>query len=180
MSQIGARAKTKFKASLLPNAWIHIDSDEPVTVDKSESGQAVMTSLSMLVAEELECDWKKIHTEFAPADKAYFNPMLGMQGTGASSSIRVSYTPMLKPVRQRARRVRTHPAAQAKLARRSSPQQPATEFSRRRISAFAACRFARKISSNSSGLELSDKFHWNVFHKSVLGRARLLPWPLRT
>jgi CO/xanthine dehydrogenase Mo-binding subunit len=98
MSQIGARAKTKFKASLLPNAWIHIDSDEPVTVeiDKSESGQGVMTSLSMLVAEELECDWKKIHTEFAPADKAYFNPMLGMQGTGASLSIRVSYTPMLK------------------------------------------------------------------------------------
>ena len=80
------------------NAWIHIGADDIVTImiDKSEMGQGVMTSLSMLAAEELECDWKKLRAEFAPAEKAYFNPAFGAQGTGGSSSIRSSYLPMLK------------------------------------------------------------------------------------
>jgi isoquinoline 1-oxidoreductase subunit beta len=80
------------------NAWIHIGTDDVVTVmiDKSEMGQGVMTSLSMLAAEELECDWKKIRAEFAPAAKAYYNPAFGAQGTGGSSSIRSSWGPMLK------------------------------------------------------------------------------------
>jgi isoquinoline 1-oxidoreductase subunit beta len=81
-----------------PNAWIRIGADDFVTliIDKSEMGQGVVTSLSMLAAEELECDWKKIRTEFAPADKAYINPIFGLQGTGGSSSIRGSWTPLLK------------------------------------------------------------------------------------
>ena len=80
------------------NAWIHIGADDIVTImiDKSEMGQGVMTSLSMLAAEELECDWKKLRAEFAPAERAYFNPAFGAQGTGGSSSIRSSYLPMLK------------------------------------------------------------------------------------
>src|SRR5258706_13020440 len=58
------------------NAWIHIGTDDIVTIviDKSEMGQGIMTGLAMLAAEELECDWKNIRTEFAPNDKAYFNP----------------------------------------------------------------------------------------------------------
>jgi isoquinoline 1-oxidoreductase subunit beta len=85
-------------AVFAPNAWIRIATDESVTViiDKSEMGQGVVTSLSMLVAEELECDWTKIRTEFAPADKAYFNPLFGAQGTGGSTSVRASWTPLLK------------------------------------------------------------------------------------
>jgi len=80
------------------NAWIHIGADDMVTIliDKSEMGQGVMTSLSMLAAEELECDWKKVRAEFAPAEKVYYNPAFGAQGTGGSSSIRSSYQPMLK------------------------------------------------------------------------------------
>ena len=80
------------------NAWIHIGTDDIVTImiDKSEMGQGVMTSLSMLAAEELECDWKKVRAEFAPAAKIYYNPAFGSQGTGGSSSIRSSWGPMLK------------------------------------------------------------------------------------
>src|SRR5215469_8553238 len=61
------------------NAWIHIGADDMVTIliDKSEMGQGVMTSLSMLAAEELECDWKKVRAEFAPAEKVYYNPAFG-------------------------------------------------------------------------------------------------------
>ncbi len=80
------------------NAWIHIGTDDIVTIviDKSEMGQGIMTGLAMLAAEELECDWENIRTEFAPNDKVYFNPIVGFQGTGASSSTRGSWEPMRK------------------------------------------------------------------------------------
>jgi len=83
-------------SAFAPNAWIRIAPDDTITlvIDKSEMGQGVVTSLSMLLAEELECDWKKIRTEFAPADKAYFNPIFGLQGTGGSMSIRASWKPL--------------------------------------------------------------------------------------
>ena len=78
------------------NAFIHVSPDDKVTIliSKSEMGQGVVTSLSMLAAEELECDWKRIRWEFAPADKAYFDPVFGMQGTGGSQSIHSGWVPM--------------------------------------------------------------------------------------
>src|SRR5882757_1878581 len=80
------------------NAWMRIGTDDTVTIiiDKSEMGQGIQTALCMIAAEELECDWKKIRTEFAPAAKEYFNPAFGMQGTGGSSSVRSSWDPMRK------------------------------------------------------------------------------------
>ncbi len=80
------------------NAWIHISPDDRVTIyiDKSEMGQSILTGLCMEAAEELECDWKQIRTEFAPADKVYINPQFGAQGTGASSATRTTWTPLRK------------------------------------------------------------------------------------
>jgi CO/xanthine dehydrogenase Mo-binding subunit len=80
------------------NAWMRISPDDTVTImiDKSEMGQGILTALCMLAAEELECDWKKIRTEFAPAAPEYFNPAFGVQGTGGSSSVRSSWDPMRK------------------------------------------------------------------------------------
>lgn len=80
------------------NAWVRIAPDDTVTfiIDKSEMGTGVITSLSMLLAEELECDWKKIRTEFAPAAPQYFNPIFGLQGTGGSTSVRASWGPLTK------------------------------------------------------------------------------------
>jgi isoquinoline 1-oxidoreductase beta subunit len=80
------------------NAWVHISHDDTVTllIDKSEMGQGVITSLAMLLAEELEFDWKKVKTEFAPAAPPYFNPLFGVQGTGGSTSIRASWGPLTK------------------------------------------------------------------------------------
>jgi len=81
-----------------PNAWIRIGTDDTITlvIDKSEMGQGVVTSLAMIMAEELGCDWKKIHTEFAPAAKEYANPVFGMQGTGGSTSVRGSWAELSK------------------------------------------------------------------------------------
>jgi isoquinoline 1-oxidoreductase beta subunit len=80
------------------NAWMLISPDDTVKImiDKSEMGQGILTALCMMAAEELDCDWKKIKTEFAPAAKEYFNPAFGMQGTGGSSSVRSSWDPMRK------------------------------------------------------------------------------------
>ncbi len=54
-----------------------------------EMGQGVMTSMPMLVAEELDFDWRKIKTEWAPADAKYGNPNFGgQQLTAGSNSVR--------------------------------------------------------------------------------------------
>src|SRR5919198_5830462 len=85
-------------APFAPNAWLRINPDESVlvVVDRSEMGQGVTTSLPMLLAEELEADWSKVRIEFAPADKAYTNPMFGMQGTGGSTRVRAAFLPLRK------------------------------------------------------------------------------------
>jgi isoquinoline 1-oxidoreductase beta subunit len=78
------------------NAFVHVSPENVVTIliSKSEMGQGVITSLSMLAAEELECDWKKIHFEFAPAATVYFDPAFHMQGTGGSQTIHSGWVPM--------------------------------------------------------------------------------------
>jgi isoquinoline 1-oxidoreductase subunit beta len=76
------------------NAYVHIGPDGSTTlmIAKSEMGQGVVTSMSMLLAEELECDWSKIRTEFPGVDPAY-GPM---QGTFGSLSVRTSWDPLRK------------------------------------------------------------------------------------
>ncbi len=59
-------------------------------IHKAEMGQGTVTSLSMLLAEELECDWAKIRTEFPGVDRAFG----GSQGVFGSQSIRSSWTPL--------------------------------------------------------------------------------------
>jgi CO/xanthine dehydrogenase Mo-binding subunit len=51
-------------------------------------GQGISTALAMVLAEELDLDWKRVKTEFAPAAPQYFNPIFGLQGTGGSCSVR--------------------------------------------------------------------------------------------
>jgi isoquinoline 1-oxidoreductase beta subunit len=98
---IGFRIPTRREQNpspFAPNAWLRISPDDSilVVVDRSEMGQGVATALPMLLAEELEADWTKVQIEFAPADKAYANPLFGMQGTGGSTSVRAAWTPLRK------------------------------------------------------------------------------------
>jgi isoquinoline 1-oxidoreductase beta subunit len=76
-----------------PNAFLRIALDGTVTVQVKhlEFGQGVMTSLPMLLAEELECDWSKIRAELAPAAPVYVHSAFGMQITGGSSSVSNSW-----------------------------------------------------------------------------------------
>jgi len=93
-----AQAGTAAPVPLAPNAFLRITPDGQITVicGLSEMGQGVHMGIAMLVAEELDADWKRVRLEQAPADPAYVNPMLRMQGTGGSTSIRGSWEPMRK------------------------------------------------------------------------------------
>lgn len=84
-------------AAFAPNAFIRIDEQGVVTliIPQVEMGQGVYTSLSMIVAEELDADWKRVRVEHAPPnEKLYFNPMLGVQATGNSNSVRGFWKPL--------------------------------------------------------------------------------------
>jgi isoquinoline 1-oxidoreductase beta subunit len=76
-------------STFTPNAFIRIDSDDSVTilVNKSEMGQGVYTALPMIVAEELEADWKKIRVEAASVAPVYNHTVFGIQVTGGSTSV---------------------------------------------------------------------------------------------
>jgi isoquinoline 1-oxidoreductase beta subunit len=77
--------KTVASTIFEPNAWIKIKSDNivQIMVGKSEMGQGVLTSLPMIIAEEMDLDWSKIIIEKAPADQKKY----GSQMTGGSNSV---------------------------------------------------------------------------------------------
>ena len=77
--------------SFEPNVWIKVNADDTVRIMLTmlEMGQGVMTSMPMLVAEELDFDWTRIKTEWAGADPRYGNPNFGgQQLTAGSNSVR--------------------------------------------------------------------------------------------
>ena len=88
-----ARAADAPKPTYAPNAFLRIAPDNTVTVmvNRLEFGQGVHTSLPMLIAEDLDCDWSQVRGELAPAADVYKDPAFGMQMTGGSGSIAHSY-----------------------------------------------------------------------------------------
>ncbi len=108
------------------NGWLTIAPDDTITVvvPKAEMGQGVHTALTMLMAEELACDWTRVRVEHSPIDKIYGNVSalveglpfapeadgtlvrgirwmmaktareLGVMMTGGSSSVRDCWMPM--------------------------------------------------------------------------------------
>ena len=81
---------TSAPAPFKPNAWVTIAPDGSITLTchRNEMGQDVHTSLSMLLAEELGVDPRRVTVVQAPVEPVYINAMLGAQITGGSTSIR--------------------------------------------------------------------------------------------
>ena len=94
----GAKPADGKTTYLEPNAWLRIGSDDTITFycDKSEMGQGVYTSLTMLVAEELGVGIERINTEFAPPGDKYINALIGGQVTGGSTSVRDGWEKLRK------------------------------------------------------------------------------------
>lgn len=75
-------------------AWVAIAPDDTVVVRiaRSEMGQGTLTGLAQLVAEELECDWKKVKAEYVtPGQNLARNRVWGDMSTGGSRGIRSSH-----------------------------------------------------------------------------------------
>jgi isoquinoline 1-oxidoreductase subunit beta len=75
------------------NAWVVIRPDDTVVIRiaRSEMGQGSLTGLAQLVAEELECDWSKVTTEFpTPGQNVARKRVWGEFSTGGSRGIRTS------------------------------------------------------------------------------------------
>jgi isoquinoline 1-oxidoreductase subunit beta len=87
----GVPVSTAHTNSFAPDVWVRLDADNTVTIQvaKSELGQGVLTSLAMLLAEELDADWTKVQVEQALADRQF-----GDQKTDGSSSISDSFYTM--------------------------------------------------------------------------------------
>lgn len=91
---LGAEGTRKSKSPAKPHdlgSFVQVDDDGVVTlwVSKSDMGQGVRTALPMIVAEELDADWKSVRVR-----QAWFDKKFGRMGTGGSSSVRTMYQPL--------------------------------------------------------------------------------------
>ncbi len=95
----GRMARAASAGPFVPNAFIRIGEDGKIVLIMRdvEMGQGICTGASMLMAEELDVGLDQITPDFAPPnDKLYANPLLGVQATGGSTSIRADWEPLRK------------------------------------------------------------------------------------
>ena len=95
---LNASGKEEALSGFKPNVWFEIRPDNKVviTIGASEMGQGVHTALPMIIADELEADWKQIQVRQGPAGNEFKNPILNDQLTVASASVRGFYEPLRK------------------------------------------------------------------------------------
>ncbi len=96
---LGAQEPKKYGADGMPNGWVDDalafvslapDGTVSIVCHRSEMGQGVRTSMPMIVADELEADWKRVKVVQAPGDEKRY----GNQDTDGSRSTRHFFTPM--------------------------------------------------------------------------------------
>lgn len=113
-AQVGqpAAASALVSAQQAVAAYVEITPDNRVrfTCPAMEIGQGVTTSLTQILAEEMEADWATIDVVLAGAADAYMNPMKRLQSVGQSMSIR-GYYPYLREVGAGAREMLVTEAA---------------------------------------------------------------------
>jgi len=91
--QLPLVASAQENAGTAVNIWVVVKRDDTcvIRIARSEMGQGTRTGLAQLVAEELECDWKKVSTESITAGQNLASKRAwGEMGTGGSSGIRIS------------------------------------------------------------------------------------------
>ena len=93
-----AQSQSQGAAGYSPNAWVNIATDGTVTLmsPAAEMGQGTMTAMPMLLAEELDLDWKSVRVVQAPSNaKLFGNPRFGGgMTTGASRTVQGYYEPI--------------------------------------------------------------------------------------
>ena len=92
LPDVGATAAAELPPEV--NAWVVIKPDDTVIIRiaRSEMGQGTLTGLAQLVAEELECDWSRVQTEYpTPGQNLARDRVWGSFSTGGSQGIRGSH-----------------------------------------------------------------------------------------
>src|SRR5580698_6607958 len=99
----GAAAASGKDVALSP--WVTISTDDTVAImsPAAEMGQGSLTSLPLILAEELDADWAKVRIVVAPPnDELYKNPGFGYMYTAGSNAV----TSYFKPLRRFGAQVR--------------------------------------------------------------------------
>ena len=121
-------AYAQTEADFVPNAFIRIAKDGHITLimPQAEMGQGVYTAHAMILSEELDADFAKVSVEASPpSDALYANPLLTVQATGNSNSVRAFW----KPLRQAAAGTRAMLIAAAAESWQVDPASCRTELS---------------------------------------------------
>ena len=90
--QGSADQASALKPTQQPSAFVQIapNGEVTITVNRLEFGQGVQTALPMILAEELDADWKLVRSRHGSNDAAYVDPMFGIHLTGGSNSVKNS------------------------------------------------------------------------------------------
>src|SRR3984893_14714814 len=85
-----AEAQTARGTSVALSPWVTISTDDTVAImsPAAEMGQGSLTSLPLILAEELDADWSKVRVIVAPPnDQLYANPSFGYMYTAGSNAV---------------------------------------------------------------------------------------------
>jgi isoquinoline 1-oxidoreductase subunit beta len=154
------------------NAWVMIKSDNTVVVRiaRSEMGQGTMTGLAQLVAEELECDWSKVTTEYpTPGQSLARNRVWGDFGTGGSRGIRASHDYVRKGGAA-AREMLVQAAAEAwavPAAEVSAANGVLSHKTTRKTATFGEMAAAAAKIEPPKDVKLKDPKDWTIIGKSI-------------
>lgn len=97
-TQAWAEKATSGPAAVDMNAFLTVAADGAITVHAkhSEMGQGVLTSLAMIIAEEMDADWSRVTSVPGDARSEFAHAQWGIQATGGSTSTYTSYEQMRK------------------------------------------------------------------------------------
>ncbi len=101
-------------APMSPNAWVRVGTDNIVTIyaPAAEMGQGVMTSMPLLIAEEMDLDWARCRVEQAPYNpKVFGNPLFGGNMLAGASRTTRGYYQIMRLAGMQARAVMVQSAA---------------------------------------------------------------------
>src|SRR3984957_580945 len=170
------------------NRWVVIKPDDTcmIRIARTEMGQGTRTGLAQLVAEELDCDWKKVTTDsITPGQNLARKRVWGEMGTGGSRGIRTSQDYVrrggARPARARPRGGRGAPARRTSVAHAAADQWkvPVEELtvadgvithaaSKRSTSYGKVAAAASKVTPpDPKSIKLRDPRDWNIDGKPM-------------
>ena len=159
-----------------PNALLRIEPDDTIRiiVNKVEMGQGIWTTLAMLIAEELDCDWARIRVEHRVIEGPQLDESMWVLSTGGSDSTRSEFDryraagAMARTMLVQAAAQRTGISPEQCTTADGYVQAGASRLSYGSLAADAALLPIPKVN-------LRDRSEWKLLRRLPLGRAPRKP-----